>query len=117
MWTTYPERLQEAGVSWKVYVEIDDYEYGLNVLNEFRRYQQAPKDSISGLGWNIQITRNHRRDRIGIHNPAARADSHFTAHGGVIDQLDQARGPGVEVIGEQTVGAVGDHLAIRAHWR
>jgi phospholipase C len=45
LWTTYPERLQEAGVSWKVYVEIEDYAYGLNVLNEFRLYQQAPKDS------------------------------------------------------------------------
>ena len=42
-WTTYPERLQNAGVSWKVYVEIDDY--GLNVLKLFRTYQQEPTDS------------------------------------------------------------------------
>jgi phospholipase C len=42
-WTTYPERLQKAGVSWKVYIEIDDY--GLNVLDLFREYQQAPEDS------------------------------------------------------------------------
>jgi phospholipase C len=42
-WTTYPERLQQAGVSWKVYNEIDDY--GLNVLDLFREYQQAPTDS------------------------------------------------------------------------
>jgi phospholipase C len=42
-WTTYPERLQEAGVSWKIYIEIDDCE--MNVLNEFRQYKQAPKDS------------------------------------------------------------------------
>jgi phospholipase C len=43
LWTTYPERLQKAGVSWKVYIEIDDYD--LNVLNQFRQYRQAPKDS------------------------------------------------------------------------
>ena len=42
-WTTYPERLQQAGVSWKIYIEIDDY--GLNMLKQFREYQQAPKDS------------------------------------------------------------------------
>jgi phospholipase C len=42
-WTTYPERLQQAGVSWKVYIEIDDYE--LNMLTLFRQYQQAPPDS------------------------------------------------------------------------
>jgi phospholipase C len=42
-WTTYPERLQQAGVSWKVYIEIDDY--NLNMLKQFRQYQQAPKDS------------------------------------------------------------------------
>lgn len=42
-WTTYPERLEAAGVSWKVYNEIDDYQ--LNVLAQFRQYQQAPHDS------------------------------------------------------------------------
>jgi phospholipase C len=42
-WTTYPERLQKAGVSWKVYNEIDDY--GLNILGQFSEYKRAPKDS------------------------------------------------------------------------
>lgn len=42
-WTTYPERLEAAGVSWKVYCETDDY--GLNVLSRFRQFQQAPRDS------------------------------------------------------------------------
>ena len=42
-WTTYPERLQKAGVSWKVYNEIDDY--GLNILGQLNEYKQAPKDS------------------------------------------------------------------------
>jgi phospholipase C len=42
-WTTYPERLERAGVSWKVYIEIDDYE--LNMLELFAQYPQAPDDS------------------------------------------------------------------------
>jgi phospholipase C len=42
-WRTYPERLQQAGVSWKIYLEIDDYD--LNIVEQFRQYQQAPQDS------------------------------------------------------------------------
>jgi phospholipase C len=42
-WTTYPERLEHAGVSWKVYVENDDY--GLNLLEQFHQFTTAPDDS------------------------------------------------------------------------
>jgi phospholipase C len=42
-WTTYPERLESAGVDWKVYCEVDDYP--LNILEQFRQYRQAPADS------------------------------------------------------------------------
>ena len=38
-WTTYPERLQAAGVSWWVYREADDYED--NVLDYFTQYQDT----------------------------------------------------------------------------
>jgi phospholipase C len=57
LWTTYPERLEEAGISWKVYQDIgtglneqndwgsakDAYigNYGDNALLYFRRYQSA----------------------------------------------------------------------------
>lgn len=57
-WTTYPERLQEAGISWKIYQDIgtgldtsgkwgytrDAYvgNYGDNSLLYFRRFQEAP---------------------------------------------------------------------------
>jgi phospholipase C len=53
-WKTYPERLEEAGVSWKIYhkdkkrVETDaqmDMHFGFNVLACFEQYQKAPKDS------------------------------------------------------------------------
>ncbi|MBA8927905.1 phospholipase C [Kutzneria viridogrisea] len=42
-WKTYPERLTEAGVSWKVYQQKDNY--GCNVLENFVQYQNAPQTS------------------------------------------------------------------------
>lgn len=42
-WTTYPELLTAAGVSWRVYQENDNY--GLNVLEYFDQYQHAPTAS------------------------------------------------------------------------
>jgi phospholipase C len=38
-WTTYAERLQAAGVSWKVYQQEDDY--GCNLLEQFAAFQDA----------------------------------------------------------------------------
>lgn len=38
-WTTYPERLQSAGVSWKVYQEVDNYDD--NALAWFVQYRNA----------------------------------------------------------------------------
>ena len=42
-WTTYPERLEKAGISWKVYQQKDNY--GCNMLETFQAFQQAPKGS------------------------------------------------------------------------
>jgi len=42
-WTTYPERLQRAGISWKVYQEEDNYDN--NALAWFRQYLTAPTSS------------------------------------------------------------------------
>ena len=39
-WTTYPERLQRAGVSWQVYQEEDNYDD--NALAWFRQFAAAP---------------------------------------------------------------------------
>lgn len=36
-WETYPERLQRAGVSWRVYQQVDDY--GDNMLENFTAFQ------------------------------------------------------------------------------
>ncbi|MFJ6216584.1 alkaline phosphatase family protein [Streptomyces sp. NPDC092296] len=38
-WTTYPERLQAAGVSWQVYQEEDNY--GCNMLVSFESFRRA----------------------------------------------------------------------------
>jgi phospholipase C len=42
-WTTYPERLEKAGVSWKVYEQQDSY--GCNMLKNFKVFQEAEKGS------------------------------------------------------------------------
>ncbi len=42
-WTTYPERLEAAGISWKVYQEEDNYDD--NALAWFRQYGYASTSS------------------------------------------------------------------------
>lgn len=42
-WTTYAERLEKTGISWKVYQEQDNY--GCNLLETFRQFRDAPKGS------------------------------------------------------------------------
>jgi phospholipase C len=42
-WKTYPEALTEAGVSWQVYQEVDNYE--CNPLEMFESFQSAPVSS------------------------------------------------------------------------
>jgi phospholipase C len=42
-WKTYAERLEEAGISWKVYQQEDNY--GCNLLETFKVFQEAPKTS------------------------------------------------------------------------
>ena len=43
-WTTYPERLERAGVSWRVYDE-EGGNAGLNPLYSFHQFRSAPKAS------------------------------------------------------------------------
>jgi phospholipase C len=42
-WKTYPERLEEAGIPWKVYQQEDNY--GCNMLESFKVFQQASRES------------------------------------------------------------------------
>ncbi|HEX4197870.1 MAG TPA: alkaline phosphatase family protein [Caulobacteraceae bacterium] len=42
-WETYPERLEKAGISWRVYHDFDDYE--CNILKFFTQYQHLSPTS------------------------------------------------------------------------
>jgi phospholipase C len=44
-WETYPQRLERAGISWRIYHDLDDY--GCNVCKYFTQYQGI--DRTSGL--------------------------------------------------------------------
>lgn len=51
-WTTYAERLQAAGISWKVYQEYDNF--GDNILSVFKNFRPCAKDSeiyTRGRSW------------------------------------------------------------------
>lgn len=51
-WTTYAERLQAAGVNWKVYQEYDNF--GDNILSVFEPFRPCPKGSAlyrRGRSW------------------------------------------------------------------
>jgi phospholipase C len=42
-WTTYAERLEQAGVSWRVYQQADNY--GCNLLEQFATFRRADSSS------------------------------------------------------------------------
>ncbi|MGH7094597.1 MAG: alkaline phosphatase family protein [Stellaceae bacterium] len=42
-WETYPERLEQAGISWRIYHDLDDYQ--CNVCRFFIQYQNLPRTS------------------------------------------------------------------------
>ncbi len=42
-WETYPERLEAAKISWRVYHDDDDYD--CNILKHFKQYQRASEGS------------------------------------------------------------------------
>lgn len=42
-WKTYPERLEEAGISWKVYQQQDNF--GCDMLSNFETFRDAKKSS------------------------------------------------------------------------
>ncbi len=51
-WTTYAERLQAAGISWKIYQEYDNF--GDNILSVFKPFRPCDRDSAlyeRGRSW------------------------------------------------------------------
>lgn len=47
-WTTYPERLEQAGVSWQTYQEWDNY--GCNSVEYFARFKQIARKALTKAG-------------------------------------------------------------------
>jgi len=52
-WETYPERLEAARISWRVYHDFDDYD--CNILKHFVQYQKAR--------WSSPLYENAMKDR------------------------------------------------------
>ncbi len=114
-WTTYPERLQRAGVSWRIYQEVDNN--GDNALALLKRFQQAPASSplfVNGLkdrgasafaddvasGHLLQVSWIIAPSAQSEHptsTPAAGAESHL--------QLSACAGPAPEGVGQDGVPA------------
>ncbi|WP_034091872.1 alkaline phosphatase family protein [Streptacidiphilus albus] len=68
-WKTYAESLEEAGVSWKVYQETDNY--GTDVLSLFETFQQAkPGDPLYDKGMLAQPTGTFEDDARNDRLPA-----------------------------------------------
>lgn len=62
-WTTYAERLEAAGVSWRVYAEEDDYG-GCNVLKLFSRFQRSrPGEPLYDKGIAPYVPRSSKTTR------------------------------------------------------
>jgi phospholipase C len=67
-WKTYAERLQERGVSWKVYQEYDNY--GDNGLAYFKNFRGAGADRelmLRGRGWAPGSTKQNAKSSRGEH--------------------------------------------------
>jgi phospholipase C len=62
-WTTYPERLQSAGLSWKVYQEADNYDD--NPLAWFTQFKNASQSSplyTRGMARSVDSVADFRAD-------------------------------------------------------
>ncbi|MBN6152830.1 phospholipase C, phosphocholine-specific [Xanthomonas sp. AmX2] len=71
-WTTYSERLQQAGVSWQVYQEFDNY--GDNSHPYFARFRNLDRDSPlyrRGRAWVPGSTADNAKASRGEHLVAA----------------------------------------------
>jgi phospholipase C len=67
-WTNYAERLQQAGVSWKVYQEFDNY--GDNTMQFFAAFRDLPLDSPlyqRGRAWAKGSTLDNAKASRGEH--------------------------------------------------
>jgi phospholipase C len=67
-WVTYAERLQKAGVSWKVYQEYENY--GDNGLSYFKKFRGIGPESVlyqRGRAWSPGSTKENAKASDGDH--------------------------------------------------
>jgi phospholipase C len=68
-WTTYAERLEDAGISWQVYQELDNY--GCNMLENFQAFQEAkPGEPLYERGMRFRPAGAFEEDARGDQLPA-----------------------------------------------
>jgi phospholipase C len=70
-WTTYAERLQKAGIAWRVYQEMDNY--GDNALSYFANFRGNPPQELydRGRAWVAGSTDANKDTSRGEHLVAA----------------------------------------------
>lgn len=79
-WTTYPERLETAGVSWKVYQNLPD-NFTDNPLAGFKKYRKAYENSGLGKPFNQHAPYT---DAINASEPLAKGVANTMPDGGLL---------------------------------
>jgi len=87
-WTTYPERLQEAGVSWKVYQNMPD-NFTDNPLAGFKQYRHANEQSGKPVSHSNPVCPAYD-EAIDAKEPLYKGIANTMPHdGGLLGQLKQ----------------------------
>ncbi|HEN47513.1 MAG TPA: twin-arginine translocation signal domain-containing protein, partial [Mizugakiibacter sp.] len=110
-WTTYAQRLQKAGVSWKVYQEYDNY--GDNTIQLFTAFRDLKRDSElyrRGRTWASGSTAANARASRGQHLVAAFEKD---VRGGTLPQVSWIVAPYIMSEHPEATPAYGESLSAR----
>ena len=80
-WTTYPERLEQAGVSWQIYQDWDNFTD--NAVEYFQRFKAIGKAMLTAVDGDLRTTEEFY-DHLAGKEPAEQQR--------LLDQLDVGRG-------------------------
>lgn len=83
-WVTYPERLEQAGVTWKLYQNMPD-NFTNNSLSGFKQYRRANEQSGKPVGGGTSNPAYHPDDNAG--NPLYKGIANTMPDGGFLAQL------------------------------
>ncbi|MCF4164842.1 phospholipase C, phosphocholine-specific [Zavarzinia compransoris] len=82
-WKTYPERLQDAGVTWKVYQNMPD-NYTDNSLHGFRTYRKANEDVGNNSNGSPYTEYRQKLERV---NPLYKGCGNTMPKGGLLQEF------------------------------